>query len=229
MEIKSISHSIQDVGVKEGIVSGYLSAFGNIDSDRDMIIPNAYDRTIKEWGPNGKRRIKYFLDHDSTKAIGVFTVLREDQKGLYYEAKVGDWSLGVDFLKMVDAGAISEHSVGFKTIKKEDAGDHTRITEIKLYEGSALQGWGANEMTPIVASKSLEEVESYFLKLQKILKYGDVTDETMIRIESYCKALEPYFKTTNPNIVRDNVNLPDEVKNDDVKINLSQIFKTALS
>lgn len=231
ISIKSINQSFKDADVKAGIVTGYLSKTGNIDSDSDMIMKGAYQRTIQEWGPEGKKRIRYFLDHDATKSIGVFNVLKEDDYGLYYEAKVGDWTLAQDFLKMVDAGAIQEHSIGFKAIRQEKAEGFNKIHEIKLYEGSALQGWGANEFTPILSSKSLVDIESYFLKLQKELKDGTYSDETMIRIESYCKALEPYFKTTKPDLASENAILPDEVIDaklkEEKKIDYKKIIETA--
>lgn len=213
--------------MKAGVVTGYLSAFGNIDSDGDMIMPGAFLKTIDEWGPNGRRRIKHFLDHDNTKTVGVFTVLKEDDYGLYYESKAGDWSLGSDFLKMVEAGAITEHSIGFKTIKQEKAEGHTKIQEIKLYEGSSLQGWGANEYTPIVGVKSAEAIEKLFSTLERELKNGTYTDETMLRIESYLKSLQAeYFKTTQPN-ADSNITVPDESKSEEKAKIIVETFKTA--
>ncbi len=201
--------------MKAGVVTGYLSAFGNIDSDGDMIMQGAFLKTISEWGPGGRKRIKHFLDHDSTKSVGVFTVLKEDEYGLYYESKAGDWTNGVDFLKMVEAGAITEHSIGFKTITQEKAEGYTKIQAIKLYEGSSLQGWGANEFTPIMGVKSAEAIEKLFSTLEHELKNGTYTDETMIRIESYLKSLQSeYFKTTQPNAPQGNVTAPDEVKSE---------------
>jgi HK97 family phage prohead protease len=229
MEYKSIGQSFKDVDVKAGVVTGYLSAFGNIDSDKDMIMPGSFLKTIDEWGPNGRKRIKHFLDHDNTKSVGVFTVLKEDDYGLYYESKAGDWNLGADFLKMVEAGAITEHSIGFKTIKQEKAEGHTKIQEIKLYEGSSLQGWGANEFTPIVGVKSAEAIEKLFSTLERELKNGTYTDETMIRIESYLKSLQSeYFKTTQPN-AESNITVPDESKNEvDYTEVIYQKFKQSL-
>lgn len=228
MEYKSIGQSFKDVDVKAGVVTGYLSAFGNIDSDGDMIMPGAFQKTISEWGPNGRKRIKHFLDHDSTKSVGVFLVLKEDDYGLYYESKAGDWTGGVDFLKMVEAGAITEHSIGFKTIKQEKSEGHTKIQEIKLYEGSSLQGWGANEFTPVVGVKSLEAIEKLFSTLERELKSGTYTDETMIRIEAYLKSLQPYFKTTQPDVDLDKTIVPDESKSEGQGKILIETFKTAV-
>jgi phage head maturation protease len=45
---------IKDLDTKQGIVTGYYSVFGNIDSDGDMIMPGAFLKTISENGPEGK-------------------------------------------------------------------------------------------------------------------------------------------------------------------------------
>jgi len=228
MEYKSISQALDVVDKEEGMVSGYLSAFGNIDSDGDMIMPGAFKRTIEDWGPNGRRRIKHFLDHDNTKSVGVFTVLKEDDYGLYYESKAGDWSAGVDFWKMVKAGAITEHSIGFKTLKKEKAEGFTKLTEIKLYEGSSLQGHGANEFTPIMGFKSLDDMEAYFDRIDYALKHGKCTDDEITRIEQYVKSLDTYFKTRQPDAESGKTIVPDEVKDEGDRKLLLQTFKEAL-
>lgn len=229
MEYKSIGQSFKDVDVKAGVVTGYLSAFGNIDSDGDMIMPGAFEKTIQEWGPTGRKRIKHFLDHDNTKSVGVFLLLKEDSYGLYYESKAGDWTNGVDFLKMVEAGAITEHSIGFKTIKKEKAENHTKLQEIKLYEGSSLQGWGANEFTPIMGVKSAEEIEKYFHKLLHEFKNGTYSDQTMLSIESHIKSLLPYFKTTDPDADPGKTNLPDGIKGEGDGKLFIETFKQAVA
>lgn len=225
---KHVDQALELKDEGEGIVSGYLSCFGNIDSDGDMIMPGAFKRTIEEWGPSGRKRIKHFLDHDNTKAVGVFTVLKEDDYGLYYESKAGDWTNGVDFYKMVKGGAITEHSIGFRTLKKEKAEGHTKITEIKLYEGSSLQGHGANEFTPVMGFKSMDDVEMYFDKMEYAIKNGTLTDDAMIRIESYLKSLLSNFKTTEPDADSGKTILPDESK-DEVKRELLETFKQAVA
>lgn len=226
MEYKSIGQALELKDADEGIVSGYLSAFGNIDSDGDMIMPGAFERTIREWGPQGRKRIKHFLDHDNTKSVGVFTVLKEDDYGLYYESKAGDWTTGTDFFKMVKAGAITEHSIGFRTLRKEKAEGYTKITEIKLFEGSSLQGHGANEFTPIMGFKSLDDFEAYFDRMEYAIKNGTLSETSLARVESYLKSLLLNFKTTDPDVDPDKTNLPDESK-EKSKIIL-ETFKQAL-
>ena len=184
---KNISQTIKDVDVKLGIVTGYFSKFGNIDSDGDIIQKGAYTKTISE----SFQRIKHLLDHDRTKAVGVLQVLKEDDFGLYYESKAGRHTLGQDFLLMAEDGIISEHSVGIYPIKqaKGDNGANV-ITEVRMLEGSSLQTWGANEHTPLTGIKSDKDIIQLLDAIQKALSTGNYSDETFKEIEKKYKSLQ---------------------------------------
>lgn len=176
---KNLQQGISDVDVKKGIVTGYFSSFDNMDSDGDVIRKGAFSKTIKE----NFQRVRHLLDHDATKAVGKIQLLQEDQKGLYYESKAGRHTLGRDFLLMVEDGLINEHSIGFVTIKQKNMGGYNEITEVKLYEGSSLQGWGANEMTPITGMKNLDTINQMMDNIMKAIKNGKYTDETFAKLE----------------------------------------------
>ena len=176
---KNLQQGISDVDVKKGIVTGYFSSFDNMDSDGDVIRKGAFSKTIKE----NFQRVRHLLDHDATKAVGKIQLLQEDAKGLYYESKAGRHTLGRDFLLMVEDGLINEHSIGFVTIKQKNMGGYNEITEVKLYEGSSLQGWGANEMTPITDMKNLDTINQMMDNIMKAIKNGKYTDETFAKLE----------------------------------------------
>ena len=176
---KNLNQGISDVDVKKGIVTGYFSSFDNMDSDGDVIRKGAFTKTIQE----NFQRVRHLLDHDATKAVGKILSLNEDNKGLYYESKAGRHTLGRDFLLMVEDGLINEHSIGFVTIKQKKMGHYNEISEVKLYEGSSLQGWGANEMTPITGMKSYESVSQMMDNILKAIKNGKYTDETFLKLE----------------------------------------------
>lgn len=184
---KNIAQTIKDVDVKKGIVTGYFSKFGNIDSDGDVIQKGAYAKTISE----SFVRIKHLLDHDRTKAVGVIQILKEDDFGLYYESKAGRHTLGQDFLLMAEDGIISEHSVGIYPIKQMKGENDTNIiTEVRMLEGSSLQTWGANEHTPMLGVKSEKDIINLLDELQKALTNGKYTDETFLEIEKKYKSLQ---------------------------------------
>lgn len=186
---KNYDASIRDLDVKNGIITGYFSTFGVADLDGDIMEKGCFKKSINERGPNGKNEIKFLWQHDSWKPLGPINVLKEDSTGLYFEAKISDTSYGMDALKLYRDGVINQHSIGFQTIKSieeqisEDE-EVTRITEVKLWEGSAVT-WGANPQTPFNGFKSytFQEKEDRIKLLMKTLRNGDLTDETFSLLE----------------------------------------------
>ena len=175
---KSIDNSIKDVDRKQGIVTGYFSAFDNVDSDNDIIRRGAFKRSLEEWFPKG--RIKHLMNHNPSQPLGVIQELKEDDYGLYYESKVGSHNLGQDFIKMVESGLIKEHSIGFSTIRENRSkGGPNEILDVKLYEGSSLTAWGANEMTPLLGLKSAVEIKDRIKTFEKFVRNTDASDEAI--------------------------------------------------
>lgn len=190
----------KDADVKKGIVTGYFSHFNSVDGDGDIIRPGAYLKTIRESGPaSTKPRIKHLLNHDSHKPIGKLLDLKEDSTGLYYESQIGNHGLGVDFIKMVESGLISEHSVGFQTVKKnavKEAGAKYELLELRLFEGSSLTSWGANMNTPLTGLKSEQKATFAANRIEllgKAIKDGTFTDETFDLLDIELKQLQQLF------------------------------------
>jgi HK97 family phage prohead protease len=193
--------SIKDVDTGSGIVTGYFAAFNVIDSDGDKITKGAFTKTIAERGPKGQGgsgRIKHMLDHDWTKVVGVIQVLKEDDYGLYFESKAGSHTLGQDYLKMCYDEIITEHSFGYKIIKEENTGDYWHLKELMMYEGTAMQSWGANEFTPVTGFKSYKDIVQQFEALGKALQRGTYSDDGFKAIEAAYKQLAVQIKTTQP-------------------------------
>lgn len=230
----SLRLQIKDVDGKKRIVTGYFSDFNSIDSDGDIIKPGAFQKSISQNGPqSSKPRIKHLLNHDSSKPLGVLEVLKEDTKGLYYESRLGTHSLGVDFIKMVDSGLISEHSIGFQTVKYNQLkpwnewkqGEAAReLTELKLYEGSSLTAWGANMNTPLTGLKTEQKVRKINDRIDiliKSLRDGTFSDETFDLLEIELKQMQQAMidLTTEP----EQTTQPDEEK---AVADIKQFLKT---
>ncbi len=176
---KNQSLEVKDVDAKQGIVSGYFSAFGMVDSDGDIMMPGAFKRSIQDWGPDAKGRIKHLLNHDPSKPLGKIMELKEDNYGLFYRSQVGKHQLGQDFVKMVESGLISEHSIGFRTLREQKNDSANEIHEVMLFEGSSLTAWGANEHTPMLGIKSIkniDEIKEQIRNFEKFIRNSDVTD-----------------------------------------------------
>jgi len=190
LQFKSLQESVKDVDTKGRTVTGYFSAFDNIDSDGDVIVPGAFERTIREQGPKSKNRIFHLFQHNAWKPLGKPKVLKEDGKGLYFETPFPDTTLANDTLKLYKAGIYNEHSIGYEVVNSDtetrNGQEVNVLKEIRLYEGSTVT-WGANAQTPMETIKSQFEdkdsMEDEISKIQKFLRNGDVTDETFELLE----------------------------------------------
>jgi HK97 family phage prohead protease len=180
---------IKDVDSKQGIITGYFAAFNTVDSDRDVIRKGAFATTIRNQGPNSKTpRIRHLLNHNPSEPLGELQSLKEDDYGLLYESKIGSHNLGQDFLKMVESNLVKEHSIGYSVVKRNQVGQWDdpkggavwELTELKLYEGSSLTGWGANQYTPLLGAKGeidIDRVQEQISNLEKFCRNTDATDQ----------------------------------------------------
>lgn len=189
LEFKQLTEGLKDVDLKKRIVTGYLSNFGNKDSDNDIIEKGAFSKTLTE----RKEQIFFLNQHNWQQPHGKFAVLQEDSKGLYFESEpLIDTSYSSDALKLYEAGIMKEHSIGFNTIKSEDEKSGVRlIKEVKLYEGSNVT-LGANSETPFTGFKSLtlKEVNDKHKVILKAFRNGTFTDDTFILLELALKDLQ---------------------------------------
>ena len=202
MIYKNTSLPVADVDESKGIVTLYASAFGNVDSDGDIIEKGAFSKTIQERGPQSPRpRIKHLFQHDRYNPIGTPITMVQDENGLLIDSKVSDIRDG-DYLKLYRDGVITEHSIGFEIIKSELAEnkEYQVIKEVKLWEYSSVT-WGANENTPVVGMKSemkaefASELLGRLSKLNNVLRNGDYTDETFKLIEHEVSDIEKALKS----------------------------------
>lgn len=199
-EIKNIDGGVLDVSTTTRRVKVALNRIGVKDSDNDIIEKGAFDVTIRERGPKGKNLIWHLTDHWASlkNAIGKFSELFMEGDYLVGVTDIPKTTWGNDMMEFYGTGTINQHSIGYKTIKREimNEGDpvnqETILKEIFLYEGSAVL-WGANEYTPTLSvgkSLSKEEVISEYAKtleelgkLDKIFKSGHLSDQSYELIE----------------------------------------------
>jgi HK97 family phage prohead protease len=229
---KILEMEVKDVDRKEGIVSGYFSAFNVKDSDGDIIRPGAFKQSIQEWGPEGKGRVKHLLNHDPGKPLGKILELKEDDYGLFYRSQIGIHDLGRDFVKMVESDLIKEHSIGFNTLKSQKNEKEAAIDllHLKLFEGSSLTAWGANEYTPLLEMKSgnLETLKDRMNKFEKFVRNTDASDDTIELCLLQIKQLSQIIETMSSGLLAVKAeDLPKESKDavDDNQIHsLQNIF-----
>lgn len=196
-----------------GVVKGYGSYFGNKDSDNDVIMKGAYKKTIKE---NGER-VKYLYQHNMMQPIGKMKELYEDDKGLVFVAEIAKTQLGKDVVELMKSGILTENSVGIMPIQKENKREYREITEVKLYEISAVT-LAANEEAKILDVKGnvdFEKLTKRYDNICKIIRKGDISDDLGYALEAEVLKLKSLFiEFTKPT---DLVTLPNvESKKEDL-------------
>lgn len=216
---------IIDADEKAGIVKGYASVFNNVDSDNDIIKSGAYKKTIAENG----RRVKYLYQHDMDKPIGKMVNLEEDEKGLVFEAEIAKTQLGMDVIELIKAGVITENSVGILPIQKEMINGKREITEVKLYEVSAVT-LAANDQAMILDVKGNvdpNKVIKRYDNIARLIRKGNISDELGYALESEILKLKSIFTNlaTLPTDIE--VTKPEVVKGDSTEIfnYLSNVLK----
>lgn len=202
--------SVMDVDMMKKTVKAVWSRMYNTDLDRDIIVPEAYTKTIAECGPAGKNMIWSLVDHNASfkSALGKPKELFVDGDKLVAVTKIVDTQIGEDMIKMYNEGLINQHSIGFATVKSEmdNATDTRTIKELKLYEGSAVL-WGANPDTPTLEmmksaepAKIKKNLTDRLSKLAKAFRHGTFTDETFSLMEIEIEQIKQQIEaiTTQP-------------------------------
>lgn len=142
-----------------GLFEGYASTFGERDLGGDIVVAGAFAKSLKARGPKG---VRMFADHDSTKRIGVWTDISEDERGLYVKGRLlTEKQIGKEAYIDLKEGSLDGMSIGFRT--KADSYDGRRkarmLKEVDLLEIS-LVSFPMNESARVTGVKSFEDIQT---------------------------------------------------------------------
>ncbi len=143
---KGVKHIDLALEVKQlgadGSFSGYASVFGEVDQGRDMVMPGAFAKTIADIAKSG-RPLVILWQHDTYNPIGVITLMKEDERGLYIEGKLAT-DAGVAqadaAYSLLQLKAITGMSIGYTTVKYsvDEATGVRSLIELELWEISLV-------------------------------------------------------------------------------------------
>lgn len=131
-EIKEVDDS--------GAFSGYASVFDVIDSGKDVVKSGAFARSLNRWSESG-RMPALLWQHDQERPLGVYTMMQEDEKGLYVEGLLlkDDVQLAREAYALMKARAITGLSIGYKVMNAQDGFNNTRhLMDLELFEVSLV-------------------------------------------------------------------------------------------
>lgn len=173
MEHKTVQFKQQDI---EGrTFSGYAATY-DLDQGGDVIMPGAFTKTLAERSND----VKILWQHN--EPIGKPMVMREDEKGLFVEAKISKTRLGDEAIELMRDGVIDQMSIGYSVPQgKAEYKDGIRyIKEMKLYEAS-LVTFPMNEAARITGLKS---------QIDQAIKNGELDKEEIAHLIEQLKALQ---------------------------------------
>lgn len=145
----------------DGVVEGYASAFGVVDSYNEVVEPGAFTASLVDSRRKGKS-IKMLWQHDSHQPIGVWDDLAEDSKGLWVKGRIlKDASkLAAEAYGLLKGGALDELSIGYRTVQTEPHDDKQgvlKLLKLDLREVSLVTFGALGRAARITDVKSILE------------------------------------------------------------------------
>lgn len=117
-------------------ISGYASLFGTRDLSGDIVQPGAFSASLLT---RGGKPLPMLLGHETERPIGVWDRVFEDASGLFVSGRVIGAEARADRAKaLIEAGALSGLSIGFKTRRSQALPRGRALTELDLWEVSVV-------------------------------------------------------------------------------------------
>lgn len=138
-EMRSFALELRATG-EDGTVEGYGSVFGQKDSYDDVIARGAFAGTLAAHQRDGSMPAMLW-QHDTSKPIGVWTEMAEDDNGLRVKGKLAlDTALGKEAHALLKMGALNGLSIGFmsKQWQYDRETEIRTLTEVDLWEVSLV-------------------------------------------------------------------------------------------
>ena len=180
-EFKSFPFEVKSVDEDQGIITGYLSTYSNVDLQGDRVQKGAFRKTIQEAKmrmQNGRRFLYPALwMHDPEKPIGGVKDAQEDEHGLLVimQLDISTNAQGIPNNQLATmvfsgfkSGFIDELSMGYNAIQKEYENGIRNLKECRLIESSAVTMLFAANPEAIVSAEGVKntagDIEDMFVK-----------------------------------------------------------------
>lgn len=117
-------------------IAGYASLWGVADLNGDVVANGAFAASLAKTGAGGVRMLH---QHESRAPVGVWDRMVEDERGLFVEGRIMDWSAEGRFAQALSrAGALDGLSIGFRSSRARREGRLRVLVEVELWEVSLV-------------------------------------------------------------------------------------------
>ncbi len=204
---------ITKADAESGVLTGYASRFGVVDSYGEATLPGAFATSIRDRGPDtATPRIHLRLEHETT--IGRHLSMVEDADGLKVEALISDdglwgsavrahlrdgvpYGMSIGFRRVRERPATADDPLNFDTapsfiveLAKQDIGNITVLTEVKLLENSVVT-FPANDLSLVTNYRSdvLDLTQRHIDALLRDAKAGRLTADHITHLRALAQTL----------------------------------------
>jgi hypothetical protein len=121
-------------------VAGYACYFNAVDDNNDIILPTAFKTLQMPPTSFEPLKVKFLYQHDVTRPIGYWTLMKSDSVGLYVEGVLSlDLIDGLSASIMTKNHIIDGLSIGYKPVSSyRDTVGNRVLEDITLYEISLV-------------------------------------------------------------------------------------------
>ncbi|HCG7104106.1 TPA: HK97 family phage prohead protease [Vibrio parahaemolyticus] len=151
---------LRSVDAEEGIIEGYATTFGTVDSYNTTFRKGCFAKSLRE----RKGKVKILENHDAQAfPIGVPLEMKEDETGLFVRIQFAmSTTRGKEAFELAKIGAINTLSFGFAAVKSTVRSDGViEYTEVVLFEISPVN-FEANPTATINNVRSIEQRSTQF-------------------------------------------------------------------
>ncbi len=135
-------------------IEGYGAVYGNVDSYKDIVQAGAFDAFLAS---EEAKRVKFCYCHSMREVVGKVEEMKSDERGLWFRVKISNTTLGKDVATLIEDGALTEFSIGYKTEDSIYKDDGVRVlTKLSLYEISVVSR-AANPKATLTGTERKDE------------------------------------------------------------------------
>lgn len=205
-----------DDGLEEGQFEAIVSAFGNIDSYGDKVMPGAFKDTLAEWKASGDPIPIYWSHRMDDPDMNLGGVVDAEERAAKGGAPAGLWVKGqldleqggkaAQTYRLMKGRRVTQFSFAYDIIdggwEKKDEEEFYALRKLKVYEVGPTPV-GANQETDLLAVKAAgEHVRKFIadLKAGRVLSAAnentlkgarDLLSQAVADLTTVLKAVEP--------------------------------------
>lgn len=179
----NVSLEIKELAARE--FEGHGSVFRNVDLGGDIVVPGAFKDTLADYERKQQLPPMFWM-HSPDQVPGVWTEMREDQKGLYVRGELVDTQLGNEMRTLLQKKAVRGMSIGYKVTDFDFDDDGNRLLKsVDLWEVS-LVSLAMNPLAQVMGSKSRLSADGEYIptlrEFERVLRDAGCSRKTAMTI-----------------------------------------------